>query len=136
MDSPHLLSLAERVETASGPSLVLDRDIALTQYPDARALPNNDARISVWDGNGRTQLTVKPYTASLDAAMTLVDAEWFWRVGHDGEGADPSMFRADIGDPISFGFVKAIAATPALALCAAALRALSQSHSQTERGEA
>ncbi|HEX7856226.1 MAG TPA: hypothetical protein VF503_21325 [Sphingobium sp.] len=71
-----LLQLAARVEDAVGPSLVLDRDIALALYPRAAAIPGNEARILVWDGNGRTHLTVKPYTALLDAAMTLRLEGW------------------------------------------------------------
>ncbi len=67
--------------------------------------------------------TLRPlsYTASIDAALTLVPADTFWRVGHNGEGADPSDFRADVmmGGLYSTG----IASTPALALCIAALRA-------------
>lgn len=147
MDSPHLLSLAERVEAASGPDRELDCLIAVAAAGYYMLPPKweggpigygyrDKEGTEIHPGHGGDQL-VKRYTASIDAAMTLVDAEWFWRVGHDGEGADPGLFRADVGEPVSFGFVRAVATTPALALCAAALKArASQSHSQTERGEA
>jgi len=70
--SEELLALAARCEAATRPSLLLERDIAIAIYVDAWPIAGNEARVSVWDGNGRTQLTVKPYTTSLDAAMTLV----------------------------------------------------------------
>lgn len=62
-----LLALADACENAEGARFVLDRDIALAVYPRAKPVVGNDARVSVWDGNGWTQLTVKPFTASLDA---------------------------------------------------------------------
>lgn len=122
-----LLKLAERCEAATGPSLALDRDIALLIYTGARLVPGNDSRVSVWDGNGRTQLTVKPYTASLDVAMTLVPDGAPWSL-NDPANADGSRsvfgyasrchaFVVGGPNPHDYG------ATPALALCAAALRA-------------
>ncbi|MFA5901036.1 MAG: hypothetical protein WC829_18200 [Hyphomicrobium sp.] len=41
------------------------------------------------------------YTTNLRDATTLVpeddaDTPWFWRVGHDGEGPDPSRFKAEL----------------------------------------
>ena len=78
--------------------------------------------------DGRFAELVPRYTTSLDAALTLVPADpkggWYWRVGHS------SLYRGwahlnryhpdncDTGDETS-----ANAATPALALCMAALRA-------------
>lgn len=66
------------------------------------------------------------YTASLDAAVTLVPGsdDVFWRLGHDGEGPDPSVFRAEIL-VCSANIPGSVArsGTSALALCAAALKA-------------
>lgn len=122
-DRATLLALADRVEAAEGANLVLERDIALAIYHSATALTGNDARISVWDGNGRTQLTVKPYTASLDAAMTLVPNGWAWMAGCDpGDGYFATLMPTDESGIVAHG-VNCNAATPALALCAAALRA-------------
>lgn len=71
---------------------------------------------------------VSLYTTSLDAAVTLVPEgdDVFWRSGHDGEGPDPSAFRADVlvvrlSAPAN-GFV-ARARTEPMARCAAALKA-------------
>jgi len=62
----------------------------------------------------------------IDAALTLVPDDAFWRLGHDGDGADPSEFKAQIIVPKLGGVDmrgQSVAATPALALCAAALKA-------------
>lgn len=56
------------------------------------------------------------YTASLDAALTLVPP-WSWRVGNLASG----RAFADLGTQKSLQCIEG--ATPALALCAAALRA-------------
>jgi|TARA_R100000501_G_C2620038_1_gene113312 hypothetical protein len=57
--------------------------------------------------------------AFLDAAMTLVPEGWNWLVGTDaGVGFQSALLRHGEEAPI-----EAIAATPALALCAAAIRA-------------
>lgn len=114
-----LTDLIERVEAAEGPCREIDCRVwcavggnSFGHFEVARAV--------VPDLN---QWLAPRYTASLDAAMTLIGDDHFWRVGHDGEGEDPSLFRADIGEPVSIGFVRAVAATPALALVAASLRA-------------
>lgn len=36
------------------------------------------------------------FTTSLDAAVRPEGDDVFWRSGHDGEGPDPSLFRADV----------------------------------------
>lgn len=132
-DRATLLALADRAEAAEGASLVLERDIALAIYPGAFAVHGNETRISVWDGNGRTQLTVKPYSASLDAAMTLVpdNALFTARTVWDGDRATglANVSRYEVGSPKDalrrywMDEHQTIGATPALALCAAALRA-------------
>lgn len=86
-------------------------------------------------GNDRVVPNRLPaFVTSLDAAMTLVGPDWFWRVGNDGEGPDPSVFKAQIGyvheGPVPISFTSALAETPALALCAAALRARAASPSE------
>ena len=63
------------------------------------------------------------FTRSLDAALTLVPAGCFWRVGHDGEGPDPSLFKAQVLVADRPGCPTGISEAPALALCIAALRA-------------
>jgi len=60
--------------------------------------------------------------AYLDAAVMLAGDEAFWRVGHDGAGSDPSMYKAEF---IQFPLApkSAVATTPALALLAAIMKA-------------
>lgn len=115
-----LLKLAERCEAAAGSDRDLDVDIheAIGNVVD-RGCP------AEWHSGEETPR----YSESIDAAMMLVreDAQRlrFWRVGNDGEGGDPSAFKAEILVVTNLTSVtsKAIAATPALALCAASLRA-------------
>lgn len=63
------------------------------------------------------------FSSSIDAALTLVDKEWFWRLCNDGEGADPASFRADI--LCTYTKHQGWSDIPAIALCIAALRARS-----------
>lgn len=68
---------------------------------------------------------------SLDAAVSAVpynapDRLVFWRVGNDGEGANPAAFKAEIllaGKFTSPAF-RAVAAAAPLAMCIAILKAL------------
>ncbi len=110
MNSEEMLALAGRVEQANGPERELDFDIA-------------DAVLGPIKPPYRRGYCEK-YTASLDAAMTLVPQGQDWYVtsirpltgrfaGAIYKGSEPSMDYAE-------------AATPALALCAAALRARAQ----------
>lgn len=112
------MELAERCEKATGPDRELD--LAIAKLP-IRPHPV-PAKATLGQGglawSGAYGFKCAEYTASLDAAMTLVPEGWNWQVGvgnHNWaavyKGAPPSM-RVD-----------PIAATPALALCAAALRA-------------
>jgi hypothetical protein len=122
-----LEALAARVEAATGASFMLDAEIGLAVFGGRRT--DVDGVIAV---EGRAML-VKPYTASLDAAMSLVPeglrltlSEWDdekhlrpkgpWQAILSRPGCDASFdamrgYRCDH------------AATPALALTAACLRA-------------
>ena len=99
-DPTTLLTLAERCEQAAGPDAGLDLAIwtSLLDTPGFRPPP------SPW----RTD-----YTASLDAAVTLVPEGCGWMV---------------MGNAAKVKRWPSRAATPALALCAAALRARAAAH--------
>lgn len=125
--------LSERVEAATGPDRELDAEIAVAVSGDVGAIvvpPYERFLFSHkpgWWRDGTNKSHSAPsYTASLDAALTLMPSDAFWRLGHDGDGADPSEFRAQVLVP-TLGSIDAhgaaFAATPALALCAAALKA-------------
>jgi hypothetical protein len=103
------LELAERLEAATWPDRALDWEIHCR------------------DGlEGVGAYGPHPaYTASLDAAMTLVPEDMAWSVDSGGPTYPAS---AEIGNPPTGGEMfnpkfSADGATPALALCAASLRA-------------
>jgi len=135
-----LLELAERCEKATGPDRMIDA-LVTKHFRLYRSLTTpiaDDRWIELREADGRLLMHVPgdvcapygyrglPFSSSLDAAMSLVPENAFWRLGHDGDGADPSEFRAQIIVPMVGGNDPrgiAIASTPALALTAAALRA-------------
>jgi len=137
-DREALVALAERVERVTGPDRELDWLIAeaVGEVPvhsirtigfdyDWYRKPDEWTLWRAKDSEGRSveTWTPKKRTASLDAAMTLVDENAFWRLGND-----PADFKATVtsgdGRAVDFDFHHAVAATPALALTAASLRAL------------
>lgn len=132
------MTLIERIEAATGPDREIDAEIWLAVVPgttrkETRYIHGFTGKECVIDETRENfrLVTVPSYTASLDAAMTLVDTlgdavgATFWRVGNDGEGGDPSLFKAEVLVVTSFASKQhvAVADAGALALCAAALRA-------------
>lgn len=122
----NLLELAERCEWAEGPDRELDALIAANlrvgtehgwafkNYP--QWIGRADGRVHLDDGG--PSFSAPAYTASLDAAMTLVPTDHpKWAVtGRNSATCGPKHGE---GGPLEWTF----AATPALALCAAALKA-------------
>lgn len=92
-----LLELAERCEAATGP----DRELDLAVGEEC-TVP------------GESLFPVPPVTASLDAAMTLVP---------EGYENPLRLYIAGEATAVFIGQIEAAALTPALAICAAALRA-------------
>ena len=115
MTPQKLLELAERCEQARGLDDNLDVAIDVA-FGGKGGLPRDHR----WSGTPN-------FTSSIDAAMQLVGQDWFWRVGNDAEGPDPSQYRADVGHtkegPVYISFKRSVATTPALAITAACLRA-------------
>jgi len=106
--------LIERIEAASAPDREID--LLIMRYAENIGGPAENAL---------------PYTESVDAALTLVPEGEFWKIGNDGEGADPSDYAAAVtctwwpnGRKASphMRTLRATATTPALALSAAALK--------------
>ncbi len=111
-----LLALAERCERATGASYDLEKAIGVAMHGP---------------------IVPKPYTASLDAAMGLVPEMWCVEaLGQHYDGPNRGKWRCSIyirnpglgpksctSDPWA---AAGPCATPALALCAAALRARAQ----------
>jgi hypothetical protein len=119
-----LLELAERCEKATGPDRELDAAIAcyapICQADYVLSANPSKRRGMVtrhFDGGGHGTFVCNSYTASLDAAMTLAN----------GYGGEVTFFKdgtakAFLWQPYPMA-IEAKAATPALALCAAALKA-------------
>jgi hypothetical protein len=140
---PDLNELAGRVEALSGPDRDVDVEIvcAIDRRPDwlgqtaGQLWIDRSGRYPIirfaYAGIGKSSGNpsvdeVPPFTTSLDAAMALVTDEHFWRVGHDGEGRDPAMFKASVFDPLTMERpAVSVAEEAAIALTAAALRARS-----------
>lgn len=129
-----MLELIERLEKATGPDRELDAVIWLAVTPGAtRRSSTVKSSKGLWpdytidetrDANG-ILVIVPAFTASLDAALTLVPEGWSWKLLH--EPAHPNLFRvvirrADELAKVAPAFVVSCP-TPALALACAALRA-------------
>lgn len=122
--------IAAEVERLEGPSREMDAEITTSL-----GIP------PLYKVRGSITSTWPDYTASLDAAMTLVPEGWCKTVAdYFVEGDARGPFYADCGDlpAIKRGdpdpvIVEAYAATPAIALVAAALKArahLEQHHAK------
>ena len=126
-----MTKLADKIEALEGPSWEVDAEI---MCHIGRAEVRDGSLYRMHPQVGSTHMLVHsptPYTASLDAAMTLVPEGWCKTVAdYWCESDDKPPFFADCGDlpAVKRGdkdavIVEAYANTPALALCAAALRA-------------
>ncbi len=110
--SKKFLELAERCEKAEGPDRELDARIHYEMMGLSTVYSIDDFLVSDISKNHP-----KRYTASLDAALTLVPEGWW--VQHLGKITTGWWCRLGIeGRSLMY-----VAKTPALALCAAALRA-------------
>ncbi|MBS87183.1 MAG: hypothetical protein CL858_29550 [Cupriavidus sp.] len=124
MNKGDILELAERVEALEG----ADREV------DAAITAARGYKIILDDGglsffyNPRVRMgreTVPAFTASLDAAMTLVPEGWW--VQHVGHCRSGWRCRVETNGPPSISIptgAMPVSETPALALTAAALRAI------------
>lgn len=125
-----LLALAERAEAATEPDRALHGDIAeaLGLNPPWAGKRTPHFWRDSWS-DGRDYWDAPAYTTSLDAAMTLVPKGWGWLVSQPNEKAIASgLLKKDtpVMGEVQYGCDRrytVAAATPALALCAAALRA-------------
>lgn len=114
-----VLALAARVEALTGPDRAVDAEIAcvVEGLTFRKMLGVSAFRTSAGD---RGLFEVRHYTASLDAAASLVPAGWSWGRFHSG------VFECFGETPSRIFLTRGEAATPALALTAAALRAIAE----------
>ena len=130
-DKDALIELAKRCEAATGPDRELDGAIDRLFHRRPVNGDYDEDEGCIWrecdgysglcvrsDGFARNSFCAKDYTASLDAAMTLVPEGFDWIIGRTNGGLTIHAEVGGRGDEFQrFG------ETPALALCAAALRA-------------
>src|SRR5512139_396667 len=119
-----LLELAEQCEKATGPDRDLDCLIAVRAggfWTEAPRYEGDDLLYCREDDLGRTikpgqggDMLVPRYTTSVDAALKLVPEGSGWCVAHPIDA--PGLAYCD-------PYITTKATTPALAMCAAALRA-------------
>jgi hypothetical protein len=119
-DTKALLELAARCEAAAGADTEIDARIWHTVYGASNG----------WEYDGYPR---KFFTASLDAAMTLVPKGIYPMIDclqHDGGCEVELGYLTKESDNGFGGLLVTSAATPALALCAASLRAIAQEQSK------
>jgi hypothetical protein len=107
--------LADRIEAAEGPSRELDAEITRMLYREAGCAVADDFAVeAVWE-----------YTSSIDDALTLVPEGWTTDRYHQGPSGQAhwwDLVRIRDGEH-RYTKASSKAATAALALCAAAVRA-------------
>lgn len=120
-DLHHLLS---KLEAAEGPAYALDLEIAALLSPESESIVSFQQRAA----------HIPAYTASLDAAVGLVPEGWSggFEFGPTQNGVqfDANLWNGKFAPETCE--VAAIAPTPALALCIAALKAREQQDNKTQ----
>src|SRR6185437_4519540 len=123
-----LLELASRCEAATGPDRDLDWAITQVRHPSENPHPRNQELFLLCDGHFRR--SDFNYTASLDAAMSLVPEGWDTQlrthVTTDGTAMAVLTDKAWFDEEPHGSLIQADAGTASLALTAAALRALAE----------
>lgn len=134
-DEHTMQDLIERLESATGPDRELDALVAIAMgEPPSEAFRLAGAPDPGKFGVGSYGYWTAPkYSESIDAALTLVPEGWQWQISN--RAPDPHTGRAylnnkqliNIGGGLTpnprYAGAEATAATPAIALCIAALRA-------------
>ncbi len=126
LDPNGLQSLALFCEQVAGDDAELEREIAYAVYgPVCAGLPRNVPRQEGW--------AFPRYTTSIDAAMTLVPRDWHWSL-YDTNGVYKANAQVEPPKYSSSPF-NSDGATPALALCGAALKARAAIAIEARRAE-
>jgi hypothetical protein len=113
-----LIELAARCEAAEGPDRELDALISVA-VDDGCGIRWHD----LWFFTFATGNSPPLYTASLDAALTLLPPGSLWAGGSMEEGPFARLLWPRADGTYVGNYLEITATTPALALCAAALRA-------------
>ena len=128
--SMELLALAAQVEAMRGPTCVIDALVSVAVgdagansdgFTNLRVDPDDDGWLLFEMGTEECCNKAPPYTFSLDAALSLVPSGWVCTHAYfNDERAVFNFTKWRDGNPM---YASGAAATPALALTAAALRA-------------
>jgi hypothetical protein len=140
-----LADLIERLKQATGPDRELDRMIAVhPKTPSCGVAKGTELhRVAEAEGCGSLDdngvfhpiFVIPRYTESLDAAMTLVPEGWSWHLSGGDLSVGGKPYACIASNELSGGpepwleereVEEATAATPAIALCIAALTAISK----------
>ena len=141
MSDQTITSLIEKLEGAAGPSIALDAEICWTLERDRatsafwrgamglpRPLPDEFSRLPRGLGMASLEAGSPNYTASLDAALALAERVLDQRgpININICLAGSAQVVIDSVGPCDPVMAQVVARTPALALCAALLRAQSE----------
>ncbi len=132
-DRATMLALADRCEAATGPDRAIDFDIFRAIHPEYAGPEWKEFGGGLRHINDSSDMRCLPpphmtparWTASIDATLSLVPDGWKWALHSADDKAPPTAYCVpDMGRlPWPDWVTDILAATPALALCAAALRA-------------
>jgi len=115
----NIAEMIERLENATGPSREMDAQIWRAVTGGEYLITSRSPPVAIGGA------TIPAYTASVDAAVTLVRDGWSWTVGNCDEGDAPWACLTSPLDSDEDGGCKdyhASAATAPLALCIAAVQ--------------
>lgn len=134
LDGDKLVDLAERCEAAMAEQQaeLLREAFALVFGPE-----RSETRPGIWRWNSRwlrPRGMLSAY-AFESAAMTLVDERALWATGSMEDGPFARLCWPMPDGSFLNGYFESKAATPALALCAAALKARARSASTSSQGD-
>jgi hypothetical protein len=118
---PYLLQLADVIESFGAPDRQLDARIAAAVFPALSSLPRIDE--AVWQHADGSRVRALRYTFAIEAAMTLIPSG-HWLEQDTGLPGRFWVYGSGAGDNVS-----ATNSLPALAVSAAALRAIQRMRS-------
>lgn len=130
MGTPDLVALRNRIASLSGPDREVDGDLFFRLDPEFPSFAMHMSGMSdpaIFATGAYTHVTAPAYTASIDAAVALVERllpGWGWQVGRNGAAfvyRYVDDLKEALDDDVTF---RGKGATPALSLLLALLDAI------------
>ena len=119
-----MIDLAKRIEELEGPDREVDAEIALAVFDWCKPhKPDPEGPKFPLENKFGSPFFPRFFTGNLTDAKSLVDSRALWVVGSMEDGPFARLVWPQKDGGFSGGYIEAAAATPALALCAAAIRA-------------